>query len=285
MVSFSGTPTVAWRRTGEICLVGPEFCMLTGWEKEELTGKRKYIYEVRIFLHSFPVCPPRVNHSRVASPLQRRRILSLIEISRSSSSRTNQWLSTGRTLRIMHLRTQHSRSIPIVCSSSLMVPLCHVLSASRFGEISWTYLVSSLVRSVVVDSKRYMRSHLCSFVKVNGYHYYSLRPPMKLVLSNQLHRVYSLGDFLLQHCVHNIYRCYRLIRFPSFISISLACFPWASPVINYFTIMYPEMKGGRRDNFTVQPVYCLKVTMCLMFLECMFGFECLGHGYSKSWHN
>lgn len=46
LVSFSGTPTVAWRRTGEICLVGPEFCMLTGWEKEELVGRRKYIYEV-----------------------------------------------------------------------------------------------------------------------------------------------------------------------------------------------------------------------------------------------
>ena len=47
-MSFSGTPTLAWRRTGEICLVGPEFCMLTGWEREELIGKRKYIYEVRL---------------------------------------------------------------------------------------------------------------------------------------------------------------------------------------------------------------------------------------------
>ncbi|TBU33876.1 hypothetical protein BD311DRAFT_684352, partial [Dichomitus squalens] len=46
LVSFSGTPTVAWRRTGEICLVGPEFCMLAGWEREELVGKRKYIYEL-----------------------------------------------------------------------------------------------------------------------------------------------------------------------------------------------------------------------------------------------
>ncbi|EMD37851.1 hypothetical protein CERSUDRAFT_154783 [Gelatoporia subvermispora B] len=46
LVSFSGTPTVAWRRTGEICLVGPEFCLLTGWEREELIGKRKYIYEL-----------------------------------------------------------------------------------------------------------------------------------------------------------------------------------------------------------------------------------------------
>ncbi|GJE92184.1 hypothetical protein PsYK624_083370 [Phanerochaete sordida] len=46
LVSFSGTPTLAWRRTGEICLVGPEFCMLTGWEKEELIGRKKYIYEL-----------------------------------------------------------------------------------------------------------------------------------------------------------------------------------------------------------------------------------------------
>lgn len=46
LVSFSGTPTLAWRRTGEICLVGPEFCMLTGWEKEELLGRKKYIYEL-----------------------------------------------------------------------------------------------------------------------------------------------------------------------------------------------------------------------------------------------
>ncbi|KAH9931075.1 uncharacterized protein BXZ73DRAFT_90162 [Epithele typhae] len=46
LVSMSGTPTVAWRRTGEICLVGPEFCMLSGWDREELVGKRKYIYEL-----------------------------------------------------------------------------------------------------------------------------------------------------------------------------------------------------------------------------------------------
>ncbi|KAG6378309.1 hypothetical protein JVT61DRAFT_14030 [Boletus reticuloceps] len=31
---------------GEICLVAPEFCMLTEWPMEELIGKRKYIYEV-----------------------------------------------------------------------------------------------------------------------------------------------------------------------------------------------------------------------------------------------
>lgn len=55
LVSFSGTPTLAWRRTGEICLVGPEFCMLTGWEKEELIGRKKFVYEVRSLIVSILV--------------------------------------------------------------------------------------------------------------------------------------------------------------------------------------------------------------------------------------
>ncbi|KAJ1914721.1 Transcriptional regulator of nonfermentable carbon utilization [Tieghemiomyces parasiticus] len=38
LVSYSGTPTVVWRRTGEIALVGKEFAMLTGWTKEQLLG-------------------------------------------------------------------------------------------------------------------------------------------------------------------------------------------------------------------------------------------------------
>ncbi|GLB37593.1 putative transcription factor which regulates nonfermentable carbon utilization [Lyophyllum shimeji] len=46
LMSFSGTPTVVWRRTGEICLVAPEFCMLTEWPMEELLGGKKYIYEL-----------------------------------------------------------------------------------------------------------------------------------------------------------------------------------------------------------------------------------------------
>ncbi|KAL8280871.1 hypothetical protein RQP46_006875 [Phenoliferia psychrophenolica] len=45
LISFSGTPTVVWRRTGEICLVGNEFCLLTGWSRDELIGK-KYIFEL-----------------------------------------------------------------------------------------------------------------------------------------------------------------------------------------------------------------------------------------------
>ncbi|KAI6000704.1 hypothetical protein EDD15DRAFT_2483208 [Pisolithus albus] len=46
LISYSGTPTVVWRRTGEICLVAPEFCMLTEWPIDELLGKRKYVYEL-----------------------------------------------------------------------------------------------------------------------------------------------------------------------------------------------------------------------------------------------
>ncbi|KAI0256295.1 hypothetical protein BJV78DRAFT_1170749 [Lactifluus subvellereus] len=46
LISYSGTPTVVWRRTGEICLVGPEFCLLTEWTKEELLGTKKYIWEL-----------------------------------------------------------------------------------------------------------------------------------------------------------------------------------------------------------------------------------------------
>jgi len=46
LISFSGTPTVVWRRTGEIALVGKEFSLLTQWTKEQLLGKTTYIYEV-----------------------------------------------------------------------------------------------------------------------------------------------------------------------------------------------------------------------------------------------
>jgi PAS domain-containing protein len=46
LISFSGTPTAVWRRTGEICLVAPEFCTMTDWPIEELVGKKKYMYEL-----------------------------------------------------------------------------------------------------------------------------------------------------------------------------------------------------------------------------------------------
>ncbi|KAI9362590.1 hypothetical protein BD770DRAFT_359325 [Pilaira anomala] len=46
LISFSGTPTVVWRRTGEVCLVGKEFSLLTQWTKDMLLGKKIYIYEL-----------------------------------------------------------------------------------------------------------------------------------------------------------------------------------------------------------------------------------------------
>jgi len=46
LISYSGTPTVVWRRTGEILLSGDEFCLLTDWDKKELVSGRKYIYEL-----------------------------------------------------------------------------------------------------------------------------------------------------------------------------------------------------------------------------------------------
>lgn len=41
LISFSGTPTVVWRRTGEIMLVGTEFSMLSEWKRDQLLFKDK----------------------------------------------------------------------------------------------------------------------------------------------------------------------------------------------------------------------------------------------------
>ncbi|KAJ3056880.1 Transcriptional regulator of nonfermentable carbon utilization [Rhizophlyctis rosea] len=46
LIGFSGTPTVLWRRTGEIALVGKEFSILTQWSRDDLLGKKTYIYEL-----------------------------------------------------------------------------------------------------------------------------------------------------------------------------------------------------------------------------------------------
>lgn len=40
-IKVSGTPTIVWRRTGEIVYVGEEFSVLTGWSKEQLLGPRR----------------------------------------------------------------------------------------------------------------------------------------------------------------------------------------------------------------------------------------------------
>ncbi len=47
LISYSGTPTVVWRRTGEIALVGKEFSLLTQWSRDALLSKKTYIYEVK----------------------------------------------------------------------------------------------------------------------------------------------------------------------------------------------------------------------------------------------
>ncbi|KAI8066524.1 hypothetical protein BC940DRAFT_302365 [Gongronella butleri] len=46
LITYSGTPTVVWRRTGEIVLVGKEFSLLTQWSKDSLLNKKTYIYEL-----------------------------------------------------------------------------------------------------------------------------------------------------------------------------------------------------------------------------------------------
>ncbi|KAF9145239.1 Transcriptional regulator of nonfermentable carbon utilization [Mortierella sp. GBA39] len=46
LISFSGTPTVVWRRTGEIALVGKEFSLLTQWSRDQIFNKKTYIYEL-----------------------------------------------------------------------------------------------------------------------------------------------------------------------------------------------------------------------------------------------
>ena len=45
-ISYSGTPTVVWRRTGQVAAVGKEFCMLTGWSRERLLSEHTFIVEL-----------------------------------------------------------------------------------------------------------------------------------------------------------------------------------------------------------------------------------------------
>ncbi|KXN70430.1 hypothetical protein CONCODRAFT_39447, partial [Conidiobolus coronatus NRRL 28638] len=46
LIQLSGTPTVVWRRNGEIVLIGKEFTMLTQWTKEQLLSTSTYIYQI-----------------------------------------------------------------------------------------------------------------------------------------------------------------------------------------------------------------------------------------------
>ncbi len=45
-ISISGTPTIIWRRTGQISFVGKEFLILTGWKEINLLNKITFIVEL-----------------------------------------------------------------------------------------------------------------------------------------------------------------------------------------------------------------------------------------------
>lgn len=45
-ISYSGTPTLVWRRTGQVAAVGKEFCILTGWPRERLLNEHTFIVEL-----------------------------------------------------------------------------------------------------------------------------------------------------------------------------------------------------------------------------------------------
>lgn len=45
-IGISGTPTLVWRRTSQIAYVGDEFCVLTGWNKDELLSKSTFAVEI-----------------------------------------------------------------------------------------------------------------------------------------------------------------------------------------------------------------------------------------------
>lgn len=45
-IPSSGTPTVVWRRTGQIAAVGKEFCVLTGWAPQDLVENTRFIVEL-----------------------------------------------------------------------------------------------------------------------------------------------------------------------------------------------------------------------------------------------
>ena len=87
-------------------------------------GQKKYIYEVRRYRASY-----------------RSTILTYL-----SSSRTNPWLNTGRTLRSTLSRTRRSPCTRIVYFSSPRAPRYLRRSASQYEETSSTCLAPSSVR-------------------------------------------------------------------------------------------------------------------------------------------
>lgn len=136
LISFSGTPTVVWRRTGEICLVAPEFCMLTEWPMEDLIGRKKYIYEVcRLLLLSDK--PTGFN--------------CLVWVwYQFSFSKTNLWLSIGKTLLLMLSKILRVQSILTACFWSLQELQYLLLSASQYGGTCLIFLAWLSVRVTVL---------------------------------------------------------------------------------------------------------------------------------------
>jgi PAS domain-containing protein len=130
LVGFAGTPTVAWRRTGEVVLVGPEFAMLTGWSRADLVVGGKYIWEV---------CAHRV---------RRREGPALTDAApRSSTMRVRS--STGRTLRCTRSRTRRGAWWAAARSRSPTARACRVRSASASARTSSTSRALSSVRAAV----------------------------------------------------------------------------------------------------------------------------------------
>lgn len=135
---------MVWRRTGEICLVAPEFCMLTEWPMEELVGRKKYIYEVNIIGSFHPDSETTNPGSAFTPPL----------VSICSSSKTNQLSSTGKTLHHMRLKTRPGLCIHIACYSSPMARLSQPPSVFQYEETSSIFPAWLSVRQF-----RYMDSH------------------------------------------------------------------------------------------------------------------------------
>ena len=48
LLSYIGTPTCVWRRTGELAVVSKEFSLLTDWSAEDITARNITIYEVGV---------------------------------------------------------------------------------------------------------------------------------------------------------------------------------------------------------------------------------------------
>ncbi|KAF9108260.1 hypothetical protein BGX27_008413 [Mortierella sp. AM989] len=108
LISFSGTPTVVWRRTGEIALVGKEFSLLTQWGRDQLVGKKTYIYELmdnqsaveyweKFSTHAFenteqtPISPLLLNMNGTIGNWVKRDMGPYVPLSWASEQRVYEW--------------------------------------------------------------------------------------------------------------------------------------------------------------------------------------------------